>query len=268
MSLDKHTEDRIMDYLDGKMTPTELKDFEKNRQNDAELNETVTIMERMHLVYDDENWPILELESEKVKENRVLFDNDDIKLFSNKVKASQKRYENKDSTKTNKWLKYIGSIAAVGLIAFFINTYFNPNNSSEELFNNYYNTQDLPSFVVQNSDANVAIEAERLFKEQRYSEALKAFTAVNENSNTLNPNLVLYIAICNLELNNYTTSLNYLEELEQSNAIDFHKAYWFKALVYLKQDQKNDAIKNLKILSENKTYFNHEKANDLLDKLD
>jgi tetratricopeptide (TPR) repeat protein len=268
MRLDEDTYDRIMSYLNGEMTTTEKNDFERDLQNDLELNETVSIMQNMDTIYNDKDWHVLKNEPERIKEAGLLFNTDDVKAFSEKVRISEDTYKRKDLNKKRKIVRYMSSIAAVGLIAFFFNYYLGRNVSSESLFNTYYSTQDLPSFVVQNNDVNTTIEAETLFREEKYQDALQLFSTANETSNTLNPNITLYIAMCNLELKRYDTALNYLEALENSNTIDFHKAYWFESLIYLKQDQKDKAIQSLKVLSENSNYFNHEKAVKLLRQLE
>ncbi|OUR98136.1 hypothetical protein A9Q86_13835 [Flavobacteriales bacterium 33_180_T64] len=268
MGLNKDTYDRIMSYLNGDMTSTQKDDFERDCKNDIELNETVNIMKNMTIIYGSEDWYALKNGSDKIKETSLLFNNDDVKQFSNKVRASQERYKSKTLNKTSKVLRYVASIAAIGLLAFFLNYYFNINNTTEDLFSTYYTTQDLPSFTVQNSDINTTAKAELLFKEEKFHEALELFNSINENSSMTNPNIILYSAMCNLELEKYDIALNYLEELEHSNTIDFHKSYWFKSLLYLKQNQNDKAILTLKILSKNKNYFNHDKAIELLKELD
>lgn len=268
MRLDEDTYDRIMSYLNGEMTITEKTDFERDLQNDIELNETVSIMKNMDTIYNDKDWHLLKNEPERIKEAGLLFNTEDVKAFSEQVRISEEKYKRKSLNKKSRVLRYISTIAAVGLIAFFLNYYLNTNVSSESLFDTYYSTQDLPSFVVQNNDINATIEAETLFREEKYLEALQLFSTANETSNTLNPNITLYLAMCNLELKRYDTALSYLKALENSKTIDFHKAYWFESLIYLKQEQKDKAVQTLKILSENRDYFNHEKAVELLGQLE
>lgn len=268
MRLDDDIYDRIISYLNGEMTTAEKHDFESDLKNNAELNETVSIMQNMETIYSDEDWHLLKNEPERIKEASLLFNTDDVKAFSENVRISEEKFRRKSLRRNSKVLHYISTIAAAGLIAFFLNYYFGANPSSDSLFETYYNTQDLPSFVVQNDEINLSIEAETLFREDKFEEALQLFSNVNESSNTLNPNVVLYMAICNLELKRYEEALNYLDALENSNTIDFHKAYWFKSLIYLKQDQKDKAIISLRILLKNEDYFNHEKAVRLLSELE
>ncbi|WP_299337926.1 tol-pal system YbgF family protein [uncultured Psychroserpens sp.] len=268
MSFNKDTEHRIINYLDGNMTSEEMEDFENERLKNKDLDDMVTVMERMSEIYGDETWTSIEHDADQLKTAAHVFSEDDVKDFSNTIKTAQSRYNSKGAKNTSKVIKYITSVAAIGLIAFFVNYFFIPNYTSEGLFESYYSTQDLPSFVLQNTTENKETIAEQLFRDDKYTEALEVFTHIDKSSNELNPNVTLYTALCYLELENYTSALDQLEDLEQSNTIDFHKAYWFKALVYLKQDQKQDAIENLKIISENETYFNYLKAIDLLDKLE
>ncbi|WP_299272386.1 M48 family metallopeptidase [uncultured Psychroserpens sp.] len=265
MSLNKDIDDRIMKYLDGLMTAKEIADFEQDREDNAELDDMVSILENMNVIYDDSNWPMLGSDTEKLKEARLLFSNDDVQSFSKKVKSSETKFKNKAPKTIKKPLKFVSSIAAVLLLALCINYFFNSNTSANELFNEYYSTQDLPSFATKSSNINTLIEAETLFKEEKYTEALQLFDAITDDSG--NPNILIYKAVSNLNLQQYDTALKHLDKLEKSNAIDFHKAYWFKALLHLKQDEKDKAIFNLKILTKNEGYFNHEKAIRLLNAL-
>ena len=98
-------------------------------------------------------------------------------------------------------------------------------------------------------------KAEQLFSEH-----------INKQSN-FNPNVVLYLGVSNLELNNYDKALLNFEKLIQSNSIDKSKGYWYKTLTYLKMDDRNLAIKELKIIVENPSNYNYNKAKELLEKL-
>ena len=54
------------------------------------------------------------------------------------------------------------------------------------------------------------------------------------------------------------------DKVLQSQTLDSHKAYWFKALSYLKQGDTAQAIATLETLVENKGNFNYDKAQKLL----
>ena len=139
MNLEEDFDNQIMNYLDGTMTPNERKAFEIERLNSAELDESLTILENMDKAYDDKDWLLLTNKSEKIKEISNLYKGDHIKNFSNKVRMSQRRYQSKIGTKKlHPLIKYIISIAAVGLLILLIDNYFNSNYSTIDLYETYY----------------------------------------------------------------------------------------------------------------------------------
>lgn len=267
MDFNKDIEIKITAYLEGNMSVKETEAFEKECQQNQELQDMVTILKDMDTVYDDNNW-LTSTDTEKIKDTSQLFRTEGVKTFSENVKAAQHRYKNNSSNKVKQFTKYFASTAAVALLALFANYYFfTTNYSAEELYNNYYSTQDLPSFIIQSSNTNAKVEAETLFKQKKYTAALKAFNTINKSSESINPSVILYTAVCYLELNDYDNAIRALKQLKESNTLDFHKAYWFETLVYLKQNKTADAKKTLEIISKNNSYYNHYKAIELLKKL-
>ena len=264
MSTEGDLSDRVMNYLDGNMSNNELLDFEKECKTNPELKEMVGTMKAMDVVLNDDSWYIIDKNSEEVKAVSPLFREESLESFSKKVKASEKRYRNNNGLKS--LLKYVSGIAAILLITFGVKYYIGFNTPSDELFDTYYNTRDLPSFTLKNDNTSTIIKAEALFKEGNYTDALELFDLITGDESK-NPGIYIYKALCYLNLKQYDDALKYLDLLEKSNTIDYHKAYWFKTLLYLKQDKKESAIKSLNKLLENKNNFNYQKALKLYDQL-
>ncbi len=106
------------------------------------------------------------------------------------------------------------------------------------------------------------------FSEKKYQETIILCNKVLQNSETIQPNLLLYLGVSQLELSQYQDALSTFSILEKSNAIDFHKAFWYKSLVYLKQENKEKAIVELQKIKENPNYFNHSEAKKILRKIE
>lgn len=265
---DSNTHKTIKAYLDNEMDATERKNFEKELLINTELAETVSVLQKMNTVYNDNDWDFYNNEISELEEVNKLFTNKEITHFSKQVKQAETNYKKNTPKKLNYFIKRTASIAAASLILFSGYYFFIKKTSNTTLYNDYYNIKDLPSFTTKSETANTLSQAENLFKSQEYSKALKLFKDIEKKQySTINPNLTLYIAICYLELEEYQLAHNKLNDLLKSNTIDHHKAYWFKALVYLKQDNKEQAIKSLENLIKNEKHFNYEKAQELLKSL-
>ena len=268
MKLNDTTYNSIKKYLDNKMTSDELLAFEKEITINKDLKDTIDILKKMDIVYSDEQWQLYDGDIDKLKEANTLFLEKDVDDFSKKIRASQEQFKANSSSTSISFSKYIAAIAAVFLILLGTNHFFNSKTSSSSLYNEYYSMDDLPSFTVKSSTTTKLEKAEYLFKSKKYEEALQLLNLVQNSENKFNPSLTLYLALTNAQLANYQKSLDYLDTLLQSNTLDSHKAYWFKALIYLKQNNKEKAIKTLKILTQNKENFNYNKAVSLLEELE
>lgn len=268
MNFDDKTYNKIKAYLDDEMTNKERVNFELEIDNNEDLKNTISVLKTMPSIYNEEDWALYDGDLNTLKETANLFKGEDIEHFSKQVRTVESNYNTKNTRKRRGFIKYISSIAAAALILFSGYYFLNDNTSNLDLYNDYYNLGDLPSFTTQSNTINILAEAENLFKTKQYAKALEQFKiAESALDSTLNPNLELYIALCYLKLEQYDLAHKRLDVLLKSNTLDAHKSYWFKALTYLKQDNKARAIETLKVLLKKKTNFNYNKAKALLNEL-
>ncbi len=269
MNLNDKTYEKIRVYLDNEMTNEERVNFELEIENNEDLKNTVSVLKTMPSIYNDEDWALYDGDLNALKETANLFKGENIEHFSKQIRTAQSNYNINSNRKSRGFIKYISSIAAAVLILFSGYYFLTDKTSNLELYNDYYNVGDLPSFTTQSSTINILANAENLFKTEQYAKALEQFKiAKSTQDNTLNPNLELYIALCHLKLEQYNLAHKRLDALLQSNTLDAHKGYWFKSLTYLKQDNKAKAIETLKLLLKKDTNFNYDKAKKLLNELD
>lgn len=265
MNLDSETQKKIKAYLDDEMTDIERDNFEDAIKNNEHLADTISILKTMDNVYNDNDWALYDGEVSKLKAASKLFTGDDISSFSKNVKDAESRYYINDKKGIRYLIKYVSSFAAAVCLLFLGYYFLGKEPSSLELYNDYYNQRDLPSFTTKSETANILSKAENLFKTRHYNEALEMFISVeNKQYSAVTPNLTLYIAACHLELSQYNSVHERLDALLKSNTLDSHKAYWFKALTYLKEENKIKAIETLNLLVKNEKHFNYDKAKALL----
>ncbi|MCD2260455.1 CDC27 family protein [Psychroserpens luteolus] len=264
MSLTENQIQQIEDYLKGKLSKEELLVFEKELETNSKLQEYLDIAKQMEVVYGDDNWLFAQnKDSEDLKTMEGYLNSEEgqqAKFFFEKMKAS-----NTPVRRIKKSYVYI-AIAASLLLLLTIPFVLNSNLSYDELYANYSDYSNLPSFVSRNNAAqNRLAEAEELFKNKNYKDALELFQSNLEASNNKG-SIYIYQGLSQIELQQYNHAEQTFNTLIGSGLIDSEKGYWYKALLYLKQDKKEEskAILN-RIISE--SLFNYEKAKDLLNEL-
>ena len=144
---------------------------------------------------------------------------------------------------------------------------FNRGINNDDLYAEYSDYSNLPSFVSRGEVGTDSLyNAENLFKENKYKEALDIFQSqINTSTNT--GSVYIYTGLSQIELEQYKQAENTFDTLIESNLLDAEKGYWYKALLYLKQDNHEKAISILKVIV-SESLFNNKKATELLNKLD
>lgn len=269
MSFDDQTYSRIASYLNNEMSDAEKANFEVQLKNDAELASFVDTFSTLEGVYDEDKWTVKSNATiEEVKALANAFRADDVMDVSKKIRGIQQHAnEEKATTNRKSYFYYISSAVAIAAICTLFYFSFMQSISADDAFEQYHDWASLPSFQTKSDTNNHLAKASVLFQEEKYQEALTIFTTYAKESDTYNPQIQLYIGISYLELENYHEALQTFDQLLQSNTVDHHKAYWYTALTYLKQNDAESAKKVLKVLVENPTNYNYEKAKELLKKL-
>ncbi|MEM6831452.1 MAG: tetratricopeptide repeat protein, partial [Bacteroidota bacterium] len=83
-----------------------------------------------------------------------------------------------------------------------------------------------------------------------------------------NPHILLYLGASYLEMNDFQQAQAVFEQLLTGDTLDSHKAYWYLALVYLKQGSVEKAKEQLLLVRQNPANYGYEQANALLEELD
>lgn len=130
----------------------------------------------------------------------------------------------------------------------------------------YSEWKDLPS-LTSRSDENQLAEGQKMFEQKKYQESYNLFKNYIENKDQTLPSLFIYAGLSALELNKYEEAVYYFDSLISSDAVDQSKGYWYKALVYLKQDRKNKAIPMLENILLDEGNYNFDEAKTILKKL-
>ncbi|WP_299210467.1 hypothetical protein [uncultured Dokdonia sp.] len=266
MEKDESEYELIARYFNNGMTSEEQLSFEERLQNSSSLREWVEIYKDLDRVHDEKDWIYFKGDPEVLKKELALFQSKEAKVFSNRLKTWRQE-QKEDTSKIKKyWLRpLITAVAATLLIAVFL--LYPKNDDLPSLYNQYNNWNDLPSLTVKGTDKNTVAQLERSFKSEDYRDVIKRAQVLLKTPNNATPQIRLYQGVSYIEVASYDEAIATFNALIQSDAIDFHKGYWYKALVFLKQGQKENCQKVLEIIVANPTYFKHQEAKRLLKKL-
>lgn len=268
MKINETTLLKIEQYLNQEMNTLEKEDFEAEINNSNELKEFIELYYQIDDFEDAENWTLYEGNSERLKNASQLFLAKDVQEFSKKTTAFRDNYHTSKNKKKTPWLRLaIGSGLAACIVLLLFSTLFQSNNLID-LYHDNKSWNELPSLTIKGDTEKLDIaNIELFFLEKKYKETIILCNRVIQNTETIQPNILLYLGVSQLELELYQDALNSFSILENSTAIDFHKAYWYKSLVYLKQKNKEKASIELQKIVNNNAYFNHEKAINILRKI-
>lgn len=266
----EHTE--IENYITGNMSARALAQFEKRLGKDEDLAEEVSLQSsiNLHLIdksYLDDNpifdkKPILNFlkseEATKLKSTLTKI-NDNYQTSTTKIKGDKIK---------NQVLYFLISTAAILIIAIFTFNYTN-SGSSNELYASYHKVEDLPSFQTRSSKFGNLMSASQLYREGSYEEALILFDNYTSNTPTSETNKLVFIykALIWSEKGDLGKAIEQLDLLQYSNSIDNGRALWYKALVFIKFDKRDNAKDILLNILKNPQNYKFKEANDLLSKV-
>ena len=145
--------------------------------------------------------------------------------------------------------------------------FFTKTQTSEELFDQYYRTEDLPSFRKRDSDTSTLQEAITFFNNKEYKEAITVFNAYTNAQGDASLTIYVYTGISYAALGDEQQAVEAFDRLINSESIDRFKGLWFKALSQLKLGNKVRAREALVILK-SKTSFKSKETEELLKQLE
>jgi tetratricopeptide (TPR) repeat protein len=264
MKIDENTYTLIDAYLKGTLNEKDVIDFKNKLKNDPELNEEFLHQKNLFETINKQDWPHeSNPDTEDVKVLGDYFNSQAAKKTKEVIHLAQKEYKAKKARVIN--LKYLYPMAAAILILFGYFNFFG-NSSTEKLYHEYKDWSSLPSLTERFDNATDLSKGEQFFKNENYQKAVAIFK-VNIDSTNKNPQILAYLGASYLELGDYKSATETFDDLLATNSLDKTKAYWYKALILLKQNQKKEALKMIDTIITKETNYNYTKAIELKTKL-
>ena len=255
----------IDNYLKGLLSENEVQSFLERLESDADFNEKFKLEEQLFNSLNEDSWSFSENKTSEAEVYKKTLEENDLQSLKKTLSEVNSQF-NSESSKTNnrRILYYLVAASIVVFLGF--QFFFNQKMSNQELYNNYVGLDDLPSFVSRSSEDDNLIEAQELFENKEYRGALVIFKS---QMNVADPkaDIAVYKGLSEMELAIYNDAEQTFNSLISSDLLDAEKGYWYKALLFLKQDRVEDSKQILnEIISEN--LYNNNEAEELLKQLD
>lgn len=260
--------DQIDAYLRDELSLEDKALFEQSLQNDPELLIEFKVHQELFVQMDESTWinESFTPDIEEVKEVETYFRSAEAEKLKDTIAKAQANYQKKNNSSFIKNRLSLPILAAASIAIFVVLYTINSESSSQDLYAGYNQWQDLPSLTSRSDESQLA-EGQLFFEQKKYDESYTLFKSYIEGENEVIPPVLIYSGISALELNKYKEAISYFDQLINSDTIDQSKGYWYKALVYLKQNKKQKAITILEKVTSDKNNYKYQEALEVLDKL-
>jgi hypothetical protein len=234
--------ERFQDYLDNLLNTEENSAFENQLKTDALFAKKFNLFK--------ENQAFLNLEFSGEKEKFVT----NLKVISNQ--NNQTTAQPKVIGLNKKWY----AIAAT--LVLFMGGYFFTQKSTPTYDD--YNEFENASFTSRGNNEENLKQAENLYNEKKYNEAILKFeTIIQDNKNE---EIALTYAVCLIETNNFSKAELFLRPISKSKSLFKNKAIWYLGLSNLKQKNYEKTLQILKTLPNDAEEYN--KAKEIVQQLE
>jgi len=236
---------RLIDkYLNDTLTIDEKENFEMLINSNSEIREEFSIQKNLFSIIGDSD--------EEIQQRLQI---------KKKIQNIGKRYHRKRITIFRQRLAIAASI--IILIGIGYNIF---NNKTQSLYDDYVNWNELPSLTHRAENTNNLAQAEIYFLNKEYNNAIIEFeNYIREQGN--NPQVFAYLGAAYTEITDYENAIKAFDNLEKGNSLDSNKAFWYKAIVYLKMDDEKNSIKMLNLIVQKPNHFKYNEAKELLERL-
>ncbi|TCI91832.1 hypothetical protein [Tenacibaculum sp. M341] len=255
----------IEKFLRDQLSSEEKESFLKRKMVDEDFKQQYLIEKQLFETFNEEEWSYeMDHTTKEVQEYKELFESEEIIKLKEKIALGQSNF--KRNNKQRKVIALFSGVAATVLLFFTVTSLFNFPKDTQLLYAENVDIDSLPSFVSRGDGIDEkVIKAEKLFKQKEYKESLELFEDLLLDKYE-NSALYIYTAINFIELDEYNKADVVLNKLINSDLIDSEKGYWYKSLLFLKQENKRKAIENLEVIVK-KGFFKSDRAKELLEEL-
>lgn len=265
---DDNMQEQIEAYLNNTLSIDEKIAFEKLIQEDKALQEEINLYKALQESLNENDWHTIDKNKNKVEllEIKKELKSKPIQDVSKHIKKIEEHYfNNKKANKSKRF--YTIAIAASILLCVSIGLPFLfSNHSLEGYYNNYQDWEDIPS-LTEKGTHDESFKIETLFAEKDYRAIIEYYEKNQSTKNMLHPYTLLKVGSAYFYTGNYDSALKIFDEFIALDTMDRSRGYWYKLLVYLKQENKTKVEEMLKIILANTQNHNHIKAKKIAEEI-
>lgn len=260
--MDTETHTLIAQFLRGELSNEAQLVFEKKLNNDADFKAQFLFEQQLFQSLNDTDWHFEHPNSPLVADYKKAFDSEAVLQLESVLKTENAKYQ---ATQKPSNTKYIYSVAASLLLLVSV-LLFNKHDTPQELYATYLNATELTSIITRGTHQDELSKAQVYFEHQDYKKALAILETEMQLAENTSGVMYTYVIVCQMQLQQFDKAALSIDTLIQSDLLDAEKGYWYKALLYLKQD---DVAQSKAVLTHIVTQqlYNHTKAQALLDAL-
>lgn len=256
---------KIDKYLMKQMSSEELALFEEQMSNDDSLRREVELSKEINHYLSDEKLSSKIPNNEFVNKTRAFIKSDEAKQFKTKILKIGDRKTIPKSSKRSNFLIAASIAAFIALVSSFF--FFNESDS-QKLYAEFYNENDLPTFMKRGGVVSVLKDGEVAFLDKDYKKAILLFTTYLDETENPDPNVFIFRGVSNMMTNHFDNAISDFDKMINSNHIDNIRGRWFKALAFLKMNDTVRAKISLEKITENSSNFKYNEVLELLERLD
>lgn len=181
--------------------------------------------------------------------------------FKEKLQIVQSDYFKNKNMKTKiipfkHFWQYAASIASIVIIAFASMYFLNQNQSSEQLFDQYYNLDDvyLNTRSGSASTTDILEKGLLLFEKDEYQKSIDYFEQLPNSITAL-----YYSGVAHMELEEYEVAIFKFDQVINDYLNVFYdQASWYRGLCMLKQEKRKEAHIIFKTISKSNSYYSQQ----------
>lgn len=206
---------------------------------------------------------LMESDSDFVKEYQMVDDlmkymtDKELYDFRTQIQGLSKEYKHKNKsgkivTMSSKW-SLVASIAAVAILIFGSYFFINREVSREQLFEDYYNTDEL--FLNTRSgnsvNDNLLEQGLMLFEKRKYEESIDYFEQIPNSVTAL-----YYSGVAHMEINEFEVAeYKFDQVITDYLNVFYDQAHWYKGLCLMKQNKDQEAKGVFKAIAQSNSYY-------------
>ena len=256
----------IESYLNDVMSKEERAAFEGKMQEDKALKEEVLMYKALQESFNENDWHNIDKEKEDLKKVKDKLQSDDFQNLSKTIRETEQTYLKSKESKSKFSNRYAYLAIAASIILFVSIIFpFMFNDTLGDYYNEYEDWGDIPSMTEKGAEDGLSIES--LYASEKYDEIISYYETNTEATDALEPYSLMKVGFSYFHNDQYKKALETFDVLIQLDSLESSRGYWYKLLVYLKEENEMKAKETLDIIISDKNNHNYKEAVVLSKKL-